>query len=80
MISHYKWAYVAGTLPRLAYTGFAFTQPFLLKRVLDFMEEPEHVTSSNYAYGLVLAYAIVYIGIAVRQAFITEAYEILIQY
>ena len=29
------------------------------------MTEPEHVNSINYAYGLVAAYAIVYLGIAV---------------
>jgi ATP-binding cassette subfamily C (CFTR/MRP) protein 1 len=36
-----------------------------VERVLDFMTEPEHVNSTNYAYGLIGAYAIVYIGIAV---------------
>lgn len=29
------------------------------------MTEPEHVNSANYAYGLIGAYAIVYLGIAV---------------
>ena len=29
------------------------------------MTEPEHVNSTNYAYGLIAAYAIVYLGIAV---------------
>jgi hypothetical protein len=29
------------------------------------MAEPEHVNSANYAYGLIGAYAIVYLGIAV---------------
>jgi hypothetical protein len=62
---HYKWAFLEGVLPRFAYTGFCFAQPFLVGRVLDFMTEPEHVNSTNYAYGLIGAYAIVYIGIAV---------------
>jgi hypothetical protein len=62
---HYKWAFLEGVLPRFAYTGFCFAQPFLVERVLDFMTEPEHVNSNNYAYGLIGAYAIVYIGIAV---------------
>ncbi|KAJ6119541.1 P-loop containing nucleoside triphosphate hydrolase protein [Penicillium sp. IBT 18751x] len=62
--SHYKWAYMAGILPRLGYTVFTFTQPFLVERVLDFMTEPEHVNSDNYARGLIAAYAIVYVGIA----------------
>jgi hypothetical protein len=50
----------------LAFTGFNFAQPFLVERVLNFMTEPEHVNSDNYARGLVAAYAIVYIGLAVR--------------
>ncbi|KAJ5361079.1 hypothetical protein N7541_001923 [Penicillium brevicompactum] len=71
MISHYKWVFVQGVLPRLAHTGFCFAQPFLVERVLNFMTEPEHVNSTNYARGLVAAYAIVYIGIAISRA----AYE-----
>ncbi|KAJ5246170.1 P-loop containing nucleoside triphosphate hydrolase protein [Penicillium chermesinum] len=64
-IKHYKWDLLGGILPRMAFTGFLFVQPFLVQRVLDFMTEPEHVNSSNYARGLVAAYGIVYIGIAV---------------
>ena len=64
-ISHYKWPFLAGVLPRLSYTGFTFAQPFLVERVLSFMTEPEHVNSTNYAYGLIAAYAIVYLGISV---------------
>jgi hypothetical protein len=54
-----------GVLPRIAFTGFSFAQPFLVERVLAFMTEPEHVNSTNYARGLIAAYAIVYIGLAV---------------
>jgi hypothetical protein len=54
-----------GVMPRLAFTGFSFAQPFLVERVLGFMTEPEHVNSKNYARGLVAAYAVVYIGLAV---------------
>lgn len=56
---------MAGILPRLGYTVFTFAQPFLVERVLNFMTEPEHVNSDNYARGLIAAYAIVYVGIAV---------------
>ncbi|KAJ5085777.1 P-loop containing nucleoside triphosphate hydrolase protein [Penicillium argentinense] len=65
---HFKWDYLAGVVPRLAFTGFCFAQPFLVERVLDFMTEPEHVNSDNYARGLVGAYAIVYVGLAVSFA------------
>ncbi|CAG7924068.1 unnamed protein product [Penicillium olsonii] len=71
MISHYKWAFLQGVLPRLLHTGFCFGQPFLVERVLNFMTEPEHVNSTNYARGLVAAYAMVYIGIAISRS----AYE-----
>ncbi|CAG8888161.1 unnamed protein product [Penicillium egyptiacum] len=70
-VSHYKWAFFEGVLPRLAYTGFCFAQPFLVERVLNFMTEPEHANSTNYGYGLIGAYAIVYLGIAISYA----AYE-----
>ena len=66
-ISHFKWDYLAGIIPRLANVGFRFAQPFLVERVLDFMNEPEHVNSDNYARGLVAAYGIVYVGLAVCQ-------------
>lgn len=64
-MSHHKWDFLEGVLPRLAFTAFCFAQPFLVERVINFMSEPEHVNSTNYAYGLVAAYAIVYLGIAV---------------
>lgn len=64
-MSHYKWIFLEGVIPRLGLIFFNFAQPLLVERVLNFMAEPEHVNSSNYAYGLIAAYALVYIGIAV---------------
>ena len=63
---HYKWPIAAGVIPRLANVGFSFAQPFLVQRVLDFMDEPDSPTSQYQAYGLIAAYAIVYVGLAVR--------------
>ncbi|GKZ96685.1 hypothetical protein AnigIFM59636_011200 [Aspergillus niger] len=65
---HYKWPFLAGVLPRLAYSGFLFAQPFLVERVLDFIDEARTPTTNDTAYGLIGAYAIVYIGIAVSYA------------
>lgn len=59
------WDIMEAVLPRLAFLGLSFAQPFLVERVLGFMTEPEHVNSTNYARGLVAAYALVYIGLAV---------------
>lgn len=64
-VAHYKWSLLAGVLPRLAYIGFLFAQPFLVQRVLDFTTAAAGVDAPNTGYGLVGAYAIVYIGIAV---------------
>jgi ATP-binding cassette subfamily C (CFTR/MRP) protein 1 len=61
---------LVGVLPRLAYTGFSFSQPFLVERVIDFIAEPADVNSNNTAYALITAYAIVYIGISVSYQFI----------
>lgn len=62
---HYKWTVLAACFPRLAYTGFTFAQPFLIDEVLSFTSSPPEKRSSNDAYGLIGAYAIVYIGAAV---------------
>jgi hypothetical protein len=72
---YYKWDVLAGVLPRLAYTGFIFSQPFLVHRVLTFIEEPEDINSKNIAYGLIGAYALVYIGIAVCQTPVCRGFD-----
>ncbi|KAJ3499459.1 hypothetical protein NLG97_g302 [Lecanicillium saksenae] len=67
-LRHYKWQFLAGVLPRLAYSGFLFAQPFLLERVLDFIDENHTPNTEATAYGLIAAYGVVYIGIAVSYA------------
>ncbi|EFE37769.1 ABC bile acid transporter, putative [Trichophyton verrucosum HKI 0517] len=62
--THYKWYIMAGILPRLAYTGFSYSQPFLVQRVLDFTAQAPHAQTSNIAYSLVGGYAVVYIGLS----------------
>lgn len=64
-IRHYKWTLLAATPPRLAFTGFTFAQPFLVQRVLTYTADTTESNTRNVAYGLIGAYAIVYIGIAV---------------
>lgn len=64
-MAHYKWSIGAGIIPRLVYSGFSFSQPFLVERVLDFTAERRGPNSQNTAYALIAAYAIVYAGISV---------------
>ncbi|RDL32356.1 p-loop containing nucleoside triphosphate hydrolase [Venustampulla echinocandica] len=65
MLATFKGLLLAGIIPRLCLTGVNYAQPFLVSRVVNFIEQPETATSNKIAYGLIAAYAIVYIGIAV---------------
>jgi hypothetical protein len=53
-------------IPRLAYIGFTFAQPFLVHRATEYMSEPAGPNIYKIGGGLIGAYAIVYVGIAVR--------------
>ncbi|KAK5989321.1 ABC multidrug transporter B [Cladobotryum mycophilum] len=61
---HFKWPILAGVLPRLAYAGFNFAQPYLVQRVLDFTDEPAGPNRKNTTYALIGAYAVTYIGLS----------------
>jgi ATP-binding cassette subfamily C (CFTR/MRP) protein 1 len=52
-------------IPRFCLIGFTFSQPFLISRVLDLLLEPVNNASRHEGYGLVLATAAIYMGIAV---------------
>lgn len=62
---HYKWQILAAMPARLAYAAFTLSQPFLVQRVLDYTAAPPSESDKNTAYGLIAAYALAYIGIAV---------------
>ena len=51
--------------PRLCLTGFKFAQPFLIHRVISFVEQESSPRNQNTAYGLIGATALIYLGIAV---------------
>jgi hypothetical protein len=54
-------------LPRLCYTGLLYAQPFLVQRATEFVTAPRDINTNKIGGGLIAAYAIVYVGIAVRQ-------------
>lgn len=58
-----KWLLIAGVIPRLCLIAFTFSQPFLLARVIDHEEDPN--SSQASPTWDVIAYAAVYVGIAV---------------
>ncbi|KAI5468185.1 P-loop containing nucleoside triphosphate hydrolase protein [Mariannaea sp. PMI_226] len=62
------WLLMSPILPRLAYTGFMYAQPFLVQRATDYMSEPSALNTNKVGGSLIAAYLIVYTGIAVTQA------------
>lgn len=61
------WQTLSPILPRLALVAFTFCQPLLINRFLGFLQSPEE--SINTGYGLIGAYAVVYLGLAVSNGF-----------
>ncbi|KAM5348158.1 hypothetical protein ACJ41O_007982 [Fusarium nematophilum] len=65
-ITTLRWSIVAVVLPRLALLAFTICQPLVLNRFLVFLGDPSQ--SVNIGYGLIAAYGLVYLGIAIAQA------------
>lgn len=61
-----KFPILAVVLPRACLIAFNFCQPFLINRAVSYSEEAETAQTRNVGYGLIGAYIIVYVGIAVR--------------
>lgn len=57
-----------GVFPRLCLVGLRFSQPFLIERSIKFSVEPPSRWNSNVGYGLIGAYILVYVGMAVSHA------------
>lgn len=53
-------------IPRLATVGLIISQPFLVSQALRFLAMPKDKHSDNIGYGLIGAFAFVFIGSAVR--------------
>ncbi|OJK01767.1 hypothetical protein ASPACDRAFT_25680 [Aspergillus aculeatus ATCC 16872] len=68
LLAVYKRPLLANLLPRLCLTGVNYAQPFLVSRVTSFLGQSTTSTSKEAGYGLIAAYGIVYVGIAVMTA------------
>lgn len=60
-----KWPLLSAVVPRLTLTAFNFCQPFLLARAIELSAQPINHETNNYGYGLIGAFVLVYLGIAV---------------
>ncbi|OCL10087.1 ABC transporter-like protein [Glonium stellatum] len=63
-----KWPLIAPVLPRLTLVAFTVSQPLLIKRVIEFLDEPENSDTKDIGYSLIGAYVIVYSGLAFSTA------------
>ncbi|KAH0367288.1 P-loop containing nucleoside triphosphate hydrolase protein, partial [Aureobasidium melanogenum] len=62
-LSCLRWPLLAPIVPRLALIGFNYSQPFLITRIINYVDDAER--DINIGYGLIGAAAIIYIGIAI---------------
>ena len=65
VVSRIKWHVLSAFPPRLGLIAFTFCQPFLITRAIELSQESVTPASSNDGYGLIGAYLIVYVGIAI---------------
>lgn len=69
-----KWPILIPVIPRLALLALTFCQPLLLRRLLDYLNNSD-VEAENIGYGLIGAYFVVYVGLAVSAlAMVHSAY------
>ncbi|KAH7091601.1 P-loop containing nucleoside triphosphate hydrolase protein [Paraphoma chrysanthemicola] len=60
-----KWPVLAVVPPRLCLIGFNFCQPFLINRAVTFSQQAVTTQTTNIGYGLIGAYVLVFVGIAI---------------
>ena len=61
----FKWELLAPVFPRLVLIAFTMCQPLLLNRFINYLSGTQGSESANIGYGLVAAYGVVYLGLAV---------------
>ncbi|KAJ0346194.1 hypothetical protein COL26b_008793 [Colletotrichum chrysophilum] len=60
-------ACMATAFPRLVLIGFKFAQPFLINRIITYVDGDKGSDPKSVAYGLITATAMIYLGTAVRK-------------
>ena len=69
----FKGQLAAGILPRLLFSGFSFSQPFLIESVIRFVGSPTDEWSGRVASGLIGATVLIYVGLAISTAWYKHA-------
>ncbi|KAL2812693.1 P-loop containing nucleoside triphosphate hydrolase protein [Aspergillus granulosus] len=64
----FKWSILAVVPPRLCLIGLTFCQPLLLHKAMELSAEKVTVESTHVGYGLIGAYVLVYVGMAIMMS------------
>ncbi|KAF2106756.1 P-loop containing nucleoside triphosphate hydrolase protein [Lophiotrema nucula] len=65
---HHWKSFASVILPRLCFTGFNFSQPFLLQRTLRYLTVDNYANRASIGNGLIVAYVFVYMGFGITNA------------
>ncbi|KAL3301816.1 ABC transporter [Colletotrichum asianum] len=65
LFSSTKKACIATAFPRLFLIGFKFAQPFLINRIITYVDGDKGSDPKSVAYGLITATAMIYLGTAI---------------
>ncbi|CAG8213587.1 unnamed protein product [Penicillium olsonii] len=63
-----RWPLLAGVPARACVVAFNFCQPLLLERSLSFFNSEVNPATTNIGYGLIGAYIMVYVGLAISMS------------
>lgn len=66
----FRWNILSIVFPRLCVVGLNVAQPFLVNAAVKFVQSADGNENKNDGFGLIGAYAFVYIGSAVRTFFL----------
>lgn len=69
LLSTLKWSVLLAVFPRLVMIALTVCQPLLLNELLDYLGQSSEAISEDIGYGLIGAYALVYIGMAISTGF-----------
>ncbi|KAE9574644.1 ABC transporter [Colletotrichum fructicola] len=69
LFSSTKKACIATAFPRLVLIGFKFAQPFLINRIITYVDGDKGSDPKSVAYGLITATAMIYLGTAIVNGF-----------
>ncbi|KAJ3569671.1 hypothetical protein NPX13_g6005 [Xylaria arbuscula] len=61
----FRWEVLLIVFPKLAYVALSLSQPFLIQEAVSFVQNKGAENSNDVGYGLIGAFALVYIGLAI---------------